>query len=87
VKPGTEVRWSGVWASAKASAERRLGKPLLKTYLLLAVFGAVTVAVSIIVMYLEAAPAEASALLFELESRTEATVQLYEHQGRASPFA
>jgi hypothetical protein len=52
VKPGTEVRWTAVWVVIKASAERRLGKPLLKAYLLLAVFGAVTVAISIVVMHL-----------------------------------
>lgn len=32
-----------VWAVVKASAEKRLGKPLLRAYLLLAVFGAVIV--------------------------------------------
>jgi hypothetical protein len=52
MKPRTEVRWSDVWAVIKASAERRLGKPLLKAYLLLAVFGAVAVAVSVILMHL-----------------------------------
>jgi hypothetical protein len=52
MKPRTEVRWTDVWAVIKASAEKRLGRPLLKTYLLLAVFGIVTVAASIIVMHL-----------------------------------
>jgi hypothetical protein len=52
VKPRTEVRWADVWIVVKASAERRLGKPLLKMYFLLAVFGIVTVAISIIVLHL-----------------------------------
>jgi hypothetical protein len=52
MKPGTEVRWTDVWAVIKTSAEKRLGRPLLKTYLLLAIFGAVTVAASLIVMHL-----------------------------------
>lgn len=41
-----------VWAVIKASAERRLGKPLLKAYMFLALFGIVVVAVSIVVMHL-----------------------------------
>jgi hypothetical protein len=40
-----------VWTVIKASAERRLGKPLIKAYLLLAGFGALVVAISILVMY------------------------------------
>jgi hypothetical protein len=52
MKPGTEVRWSDLWAVIKASAEMRLGRPLIKTYLLLAICGAVAVAVSIVVMHL-----------------------------------
>jgi hypothetical protein len=35
-----------VWAVIKASAERRLGKPLLKAYFFLAVFGIVVVPVA-----------------------------------------
>jgi hypothetical protein len=36
----------------RASAEKRLGMPLLKAYLGLAIFGAVVVAASVIVMHL-----------------------------------
>jgi hypothetical protein len=39
-----------VWAVIKASAEPGLGKPLLKTYFFLAVFGIVVVAVPLLVM-------------------------------------
>ena len=39
----TAIGWRDVWAVVKASAERRLGKPLLRAYLLLAVFGVVVV--------------------------------------------
>jgi hypothetical protein len=46
------VGWQDVWAVIKASAERRLGKPLLNAYFFLAVFGIVVVAVAIIVMRL-----------------------------------
>jgi hypothetical protein len=48
----TAVGWPDLWAVIKASAERRLGKPLLKAYLLLAVFGIVVVAVALLVMRL-----------------------------------
>jgi len=41
-----------VWAVVKESAERRLGKPLLKAYFFLAVFGIVVISVSIVVMHL-----------------------------------
>ncbi len=44
------VGWPDVWAVIKASAERRLGKPLLKAYVFLAVFGIVVVAVALLVM-------------------------------------
>jgi hypothetical protein len=44
--------WRGVWAVVRASAERRLGKPLLLTYLGLAIFGAIVVIVSVVVMHL-----------------------------------
>jgi hypothetical protein len=44
------VGWPDVWAVIKASAERRLGKPLLKAYFFLAVFGIVVVAVALLVM-------------------------------------
>ncbi len=46
------VGWRDVWAAVKASAERRLGRPLLLMYLVLAIAGAVTVAVSILAMRL-----------------------------------
>jgi hypothetical protein len=44
------VGWPDVWAVIKASAERRLGKSLLKAYFFLAVFGIVVVAVALLVM-------------------------------------
>ena len=44
------VGWPDVWAIIKASAERRLGKPLLRAYFFLAVFGIVVVAVALLVM-------------------------------------
>jgi len=44
------IRWRDVWAVVRASAERRLGKPLLVMYLVLAVAGAVSVAVSLLAM-------------------------------------
>jgi hypothetical protein len=47
----TAIGWPEVWAVIKASAERRLGSPLLKAYLLLAIFGIVVVAISIVVMH------------------------------------
>jgi hypothetical protein len=48
----TAVGWPHVWAVIKTSAERRLGKPLLKAYFFLAVFGIVVVAASLLVMRL-----------------------------------
>jgi hypothetical protein len=39
-----------VWAIVKASALRRLGKPLLWAYLVLLVFGVVAVAASLVLM-------------------------------------
>lgn len=47
-----EIGRPDVWAVIKASAERRLGQPLLKVYFFLAVFGVVVVAVSIVIMHL-----------------------------------
>jgi len=48
----TAIGWPEVWAVIKASAERRLGKPLLKVYLFLALFGIVVVLVCIVIMHL-----------------------------------
>jgi hypothetical protein len=48
----TAIGWRDVWAVVKASAERRLGKPLLRAYLFLAVFGIVVVAGCIVIMHL-----------------------------------
>jgi len=44
------VGWPDAWAVIRASAERRLGKPLLKAYFFLAVFGIVVVAVALLFM-------------------------------------
>ncbi len=44
------VGWGDVWEVVKASAERRLGGPLLLMYLVLAIARAVTVAVSLLAM-------------------------------------
>ena len=44
------VGWPDLWAIIKASAERRLGKALLKAYFFLAVFGIVVVAAAVLVM-------------------------------------
>jgi hypothetical protein len=52
VKQGNEVRWANVWPVIKASAEKRLGTPLLKAYLLLAILGVVAVAASVVVIHL-----------------------------------
>jgi hypothetical protein len=46
------VGWRNVWAVVKARAERRIGRPVLVAYLVLALFGIVVVAVSIVVMHL-----------------------------------
>jgi hypothetical protein len=48
----TAIGWRDAWVVIKASAERRLGKPLLKAYLLLTVFGIVVVAGCIVIMHL-----------------------------------
>jgi hypothetical protein len=48
----TAIGWQDVWAVVRASAERRLGRPLLKAYLFLAVFGIVVVAICIVIMRL-----------------------------------
>jgi hypothetical protein len=48
----TAIGWRDVWAVVKASAERRLGKPLLMAYLFLALFGTVVVVVCIVIMHL-----------------------------------
>jgi hypothetical protein len=47
-----EVGWRDVWTVVKESAERRLGKPLLIAYLVLAIVGAAGVAVSLLAMRL-----------------------------------
>jgi hypothetical protein len=44
------VTWRDVWRVVSASAERRLGRPLLRVYLALALFGVAVVAVSVAVM-------------------------------------
>jgi hypothetical protein len=44
--------WRDVWFAIKDSAERRLGKPLLMMYLVLAIVGAVGVVVSLLAMRL-----------------------------------
>lgn len=46
---GTVDQPPDVWVVIKASAEKRLGKPLLRAYLLLAMFGAVIVVGSVLV--------------------------------------
>jgi hypothetical protein len=46
------IGWRDVWAVVKASAERRLGKPLLRAYLFLAVLGIVVVAGCVVIMHL-----------------------------------
>jgi hypothetical protein len=48
----TTVGWRDVWVAVKASAERRLGKPLLLMYLVLAIAGALAVAASLLAMRL-----------------------------------
>lgn len=48
----TAIGWRDVWVVVKASAERRLGKPLLMAYLFLALFGIVVVVVCIAAMRL-----------------------------------
>jgi hypothetical protein len=47
----TAIGWPEVWAVIETSAERRLGKPLLKAYLLLAVVGIAVVTVCIVIMH------------------------------------
>jgi hypothetical protein len=46
------VGWRDLWLVVKTSAQERLGKPLLLTYLLLAIAGAVAVTVSLLAMRL-----------------------------------
>ncbi len=46
------VGWRDVWAVVRASALRRLGKPLLLTYLGLAMFGVAVVVASVTAMWL-----------------------------------
>jgi hypothetical protein len=45
------VGWRDVWAVVRASAERWIGRPVLVAYLVLAVFGIVVVAVSVLINY------------------------------------
>lgn len=45
------IGWRDVWAIVRASAEKRLGRPLLVAYLVLAIFGVVVVAVSAIISH------------------------------------
>ena len=47
----TNLGCPSVWTVIRASAHARLGKPLLTLYLLLAVFGIVVVAVSVVAMH------------------------------------
>lgn len=47
---GRPAGWADVWAVVKASALKRIGKPLLVLYAGLAVFGLVAVALSILAM-------------------------------------
>jgi len=42
--------WGQVWGVVKASAEHRLGKPLLRAYAVLALLGVLAVAASVIAM-------------------------------------
>jgi hypothetical protein len=46
------VGWRDVWAVVKVSAEKRLGRPLLVAYLVLAIVGAIGVIASILAMRL-----------------------------------
>jgi hypothetical protein len=46
----TAVRLRDVWAVIRSSAERRLGRPLLTAYLLLALFGLLVVGGSLVLM-------------------------------------
>ena len=43
--------WRDAWAVIKASAENRLGRPLLAVYALLAIVGLVVVGISIVFMH------------------------------------
>jgi hypothetical protein len=45
------VGWRELWAVVKTSAERRIGRPLLVAYFVLALVGVVVVAVSVLVNY------------------------------------
>lgn len=46
------IGWRDVWSVIRASAEKRLGTPLLKAYLFLALFGILAVGVCILIMHL-----------------------------------
>jgi hypothetical protein len=46
------IAWRDVWRVIATSAERRLGRPLLLTYLALALVGLGAVVVSVVVMRL-----------------------------------
>jgi hypothetical protein len=46
------VGWRDVWAVVRASAEKRLGRPLLMAYLMLALVGIAVVAGAVFVMRL-----------------------------------
>jgi cell division septal protein FtsQ len=56
----TRIGWPDVWAVIKASAVKRLGMPLLKMYLLIAIFGLVGIVVSIVAGVLLVRPAGSS---------------------------
>jgi hypothetical protein len=49
VDPRTPIGWREVWNVIRASAERRQGRPLLRAYFFLVVFGIVVVAASVLV--------------------------------------
>ena len=42
--------WGQLWGVVKASAEHRLGRPLLRAYAVLALLGLLTVAASLLAM-------------------------------------
>jgi hypothetical protein len=50
VNKRTAVGLRDIWAVIEASAERRLGKPLLMAYLFLALFGILVVGGSLVVV-------------------------------------
>jgi hypothetical protein len=45
------VGWGDVFAVVRSSAERRLGRPLLVAYLVLAIFGIAVVVACVVVMH------------------------------------